>query len=91
MLTGQFFRDKSIMNLADQDFYRRAIDKAEEIQLVDVMEAFFKRVEEFDWTKIDEDLLKMLYQALVDPADRSGLGEFYTPDWLAEMVLDDIG
>ena len=33
----------------------------------------------------------MLYQELVDPSDRSGLGEFYTPDWLAELILDDIG
>jgi type I restriction-modification system DNA methylase subunit len=48
-------------------------------------------LERFDWKRLNEDLLKMLYQELVDPADRSGLGEYYTPDWLAERVLEDIG
>ena len=41
---------------------------------------------------MDEDLLKMLYQELIDPADRSGLGEYYTPALgSAEMILEDIG
>jgi len=39
---------------------------------------------------VDEDLLKMLYQELVDPQDRQLLGEFYTPDWLAELTLEQI-
>lgn len=37
------------------------------------------------------DLLKMLYQALFPQQIRHGLGEYYTPDWLAEHVLDQAG
>ena len=33
----------------------------------------------------------MLCQELVDPMDRAELGEFYTPDWLAELALEEIG
>src|SRR5262249_25372054 len=90
LLTGQFFRDQSILNLAEPDFFSWALETAVENQFFTFIDSIFKRLEEFDWTKLDEDLLKMLYQELVDPADRSGLGEFYTPDWLAELILEDI-
>jgi len=37
------------------------------------------------------DLLKKLYQYLVPQEVRHNLGEYYTPDWLAELVLDETG
>jgi len=37
------------------------------------------------------DLLKKLYQRLVPKELRHDLGEYYTPDWLAELVLNDVG
>jgi len=44
----------------------------------------------YDLQRINEDLLKQLYQNLVDPETRHDLGEFYTPDWLAELTLQEI-
>jgi hypothetical protein len=37
------------------------------------------------------DLLKKLYQYLVPRELRHDLGEYYTPDWLAELVLNEVG
>ena len=37
------------------------------------------------------DLLKPLYESLFPRAVRHALGEFYTPAWLAEHVLDQVG
>jgi hypothetical protein len=31
-------------------------------------------------------MLKTLYESLVDPEQRHDLGEYYTPDWLAQRV-----
>ena len=90
LLTGHFFREQGILNLAEPDFFSWALDTASEASFSEVFRGIFRRLEEFDWSRLDEDLLKMLYQELVDPADRSALGEYYTPDWLAEMMLDDI-
>ena len=81
----------SILNLAEPDFFSWALETAVEWQFLDVFHTIFRRLEEFDWTKLDEDVLKMLYQELIDPADRRGLGEYYTPDWVAELMLEDIG
>jgi hypothetical protein len=37
------------------------------------------------------DILKKLYQFLVPKQIRHDLGEYYTPDWLAERCLDQVG
>ncbi|MGB7533035.1 MAG: N-6 DNA methylase [Halobacteriota archaeon] len=37
------------------------------------------------------DLLKKLYQQLFPKSVRHDLGEYYTPDWLAEHVLNELG
>ncbi|MGD1044708.1 MAG: N-6 DNA methylase [Bacteroidota bacterium] len=37
------------------------------------------------------DILKKLYQFLVPKKIRHDLGEYYTPDWLAERCLDQVG
>ena len=33
------------------------------------------------------DVLKLLYEVLIDRAERHGLGEYYTPDWLAAKMV----
>src|SRR5690606_28804263 len=37
------------------------------------------------------DLLKKLYQDLMPRQLRHALGEYYTPDWLAERLLNQLG
>lgn len=37
------------------------------------------------------DLLKHLYQQLIPRTVRHDMGEYYTPDWLADHTLDEIG
>jgi SAM-dependent methyltransferase len=90
LIDGEFFRTHNIQNLAEPDFFSWALGTKAESALVEFLANVFRRLDEFDWNRLDEDLLKMLYQELVDPADRSELGEFYTPDWLAELALNEI-
>lgn len=91
LIDGEFFRTHNIRNLAEPDFFSWALATKAEPAFVDFLANIFRRLEEFDWNKLDEDLLKMLYQELVDPEDRAELGEFYTPDWLAGLALEEIG
>jgi type I restriction-modification system DNA methylase subunit len=91
LTSGEFFREHNIQNLAEADFFSWALGNSAEPVLFDFFANLFRRLAEFDWSHIDEDLLKMLYQELVDPEDRQVLGEFYTPDWLAELTLEEIG
>jgi type I restriction-modification system DNA methylase subunit len=90
LMNGEFFRNKSIKNLAETDFFSWGLGTAAEAAFFEFFANLFRRLGEFDWSQVDEDLLKVLYQELVESGDRQQLGEFYTPDWLAELTLDDI-
>ena len=39
---------------------------------------------------IEHDVLKELYESLIDPAQRHQLGEYYTPDWLADLMVREV-
>jgi hypothetical protein len=91
LVSGEFFRERGIQNLAEDDFFSWALGTKAEPAVFDFFANLFRRLDEFDWAHVEEDLLKTLYQELVDPDDRQLLGEFYTPDWLAELTLQQIG
>jgi len=46
-----------------------------------------QEISTFDFHDIDEDILKGVYQELIDLDTRHALGEYYTPDWLCERIL----
>lgn len=53
---------------------------------LDLVARIASQISRFRLTEIDADVLKALYESLIDPAQRHYLGEYYTPDWLAERV-----
>ncbi len=38
---------------------------------------------------VDEDILKGVYQEMIDLDTRHALGEYYTPDWLCERIVSE--
>jgi len=46
-----------------------------------------RRVARFDWSQVEHDVLKTLYESVISTDDRASLGEYYTPDWLADRVV----
>ncbi|MEV0326206.1 N-6 DNA methylase [Micromonospora echinospora] len=45
------------------------------------------RIARFDWNHVDHDVLKVLYEEIIPQQERASLGEYYTPDWLADRVV----
>jgi hypothetical protein len=45
------------------------------------------RIARFDWSHVEHDVLKTLYESIISPDDRASLGEYYTPDWLADRIV----
>ena len=56
----------------------------------DEIAALARWVARFDWTAADYDIARVLYQSIIGPAERKRLGEYYTPDWLAEAVVEQV-
>ena len=46
-----------------------------------------RRVARFRWQEVGGDVLKILYESVITAQTRKRLGEYYTPDWLAERIV----
>src|SRR3989337_391287 len=87
MLEGRLFKAQGIENFIEEDFFSW-LARAEAVKVgVGVVRWLFSLLRNYNLRELSEDVLKSLYQELVDPETRHDLGEFYTPDWLAHRVF----
>jgi len=87
VLEGQFFKEKGIENFLEEDFFSWiAREKVRETG-IETSRRLYNLLANYNLREISEDVLKSLYQELVDPVTRHDLGEYYTPDWLAHMMV----
>ena len=49
-----------------------------------------RRIASFDWKSAPPDIGVLLYQGIIPPAERRQLGEYYTPDWLARTMVQEL-
>jgi hypothetical protein len=83
LLSGQGLRDLGIVGAVDGDCFDWVLRDAAGGGLV---LAIAERVGGLGLAATETDLLKGLYEDLIDPAHRHDLGEHYTPDWLAQRI-----
>ncbi len=90
IINGEAFYGEGVSNIGEHDFFSWVLLPEIKQEAVTTFRRLAEGLVVYDLKRIDQDLLKQLYQNLVDPATRHDLGEFYTPDWLAELTLQDI-
>ncbi len=93
---GGLFARMGVRNFLEGDLFSWYLDEWD-AGLADAVRALVRALNEFEPATgslgVGEarDILKSLYQYLVPKRLRHDLGEYYTPDWLAERVLDEVG
>lgn len=90
ILYGNTFTQYGIKNFMEEDFFSWILAPNIKKQSSKIFYNLLQEIYVYDLEKIDEDVLKELYQELVDPDVRKLLGEFYTPDWLAQSMVHQI-
>ncbi|MCX8127096.1 MAG: N-6 DNA methylase, partial [Dehalococcoidia bacterium] len=85
IITGKAFTN--LPNLAEEDFFCWVLAPSLEKEALELLRGLERHLAVYDLTKVDEDLLKELYENLVDRETKHDLGEVYTPDWLVELTL----
>jgi len=94
---GGVYARKGITNFLEGDFFRWYLYAFDSPTLKDAIREIARVLSEFEpaTSTLDpvstRDLLKKLYQYLVPQEIRHQLGEYYTPDWLAELLLNEVG
>lgn len=84
LLSGAPFRAVGVHGAVEEDFFGWILDAPHGMEIVSRLYAHAAR---FDLGSVDVDLLKVLYESLIDPKQRHDLGEYYTPDWLARKIV----
>ena len=93
---GGIYARRGITNFLEGDFFRWYLD-AWSPRLKEALQEIARALSEFEpaTSTLDpastRDLLKKLYQYLVPQEIRHRLGEYYTPDWLAELLIKEVG
>ena len=54
------------------------------------LDALVTQVNNYEWRAPDRDILKNLYHAVIPRTIRHDFGEYYTPDWLARAVCEEV-
>ncbi len=93
---GGIYEKRGVTNFLEGDFFRWYLD-ALSPELCDRIREMARALAEFEpatstiTPEAQRDLLKKLYQYLIPEEIRHDLGEYYTPDLLAELTLDEAG
>lgn len=93
---GGLFARQGINNFLEGDFFSWYLSTWDKT-LADELRSMLRALAGFDprtpylAPEQSRDLLKKLYQYLVPKKLRHDLGEYYTPDWLAEHLLNQLG
>ena len=96
MESGAGFTERGIVNFLEADFFSWYLD-AWNSPLSSAIRGVIRGLADFEpatpvlepeWTR---DLLQKLYELIVPKMLRHGLGEYYTPDWLAGYLVDKTG
>ena len=90
ILSGEAFTDLNVSNFVEGDFFYWVSTPEFFKQLAPTLRELYNQIREYDFTDVEEDILKGVYQELIDIDTRHALGEYYTPDWLCERVVDDL-
>lgn len=87
IIDGSYFLNKGILNYFSPDYYNYITDITELnpllIKLLEIIKNSPKIENDFDFIKI-------IYEELFPRELRHSMGEFYTPDWLAEFTVREL-
>lgn len=84
LVSGELFATSDIRGVVERDFFDWVLDANGGEEFV---ERLARRLARFRWDGANHDVLKSLYESVIDAETRHDLGEYYTPDWLAESIV----
>lgn len=84
LLAGRLFTDAQIGGVVEEDFFDWVVEAPGGDAFVRTLA---RRLARFDWAGVEHDVLKVLYESVIEARQRHKLGEYYTPDWLAGRIV----
>lgn len=86
IVAGTLFSQAQIGGVIEADFFDWIAHVPDGDRFV---KGLAKRIARFAWGSVEHDVMKTLYESIIPQETRHQLGEYYTPDWLAEEILEN--
>ncbi len=87
LLYGRRFRnDTGLQGIVESDFFTWPA----EVGGRPLLQTLARRIARFDWPAAPADIGAILYETVIPPEERRQLGEYYTPDWLARIMVREL-
>lgn len=87
LVRGGLFARAQVTGVVDHDFFDWVVEVAGGQQWVRTLS---RRLARFAWGQVEHDVMKVLYESVISASERHRLGEYYTPDWLAEETVSQV-
>ena len=86
LLGGEEFVASGVYGVVERDFFDWIVEVDDGGAFVRTLS---RRLARFNWSAVEQDVLKVLYESIIGAETRKNLGEYYTPDWLAHVVVEE--
>jgi len=88
-LNGEYFTSYGITNFIEEDFFTWILHPKIIYETLELACNIGKELRKYDFSQVNEDFFKEIYQEIVEKGQRHRIGEYYTPEWLTEVTLKE--
>ena len=82
----ELHRATGLQGVLESDFFAWP----NEVGGIPLLRTLARRVARFNWTEAPPDTAATLYETVIPPEERRQLGEYYTPAWLARVMVREL-
>ena len=87
LLQGRgLYRATGLQGVLESDFFAWPIEVGGNA----LLQTLARRVARFNWAEAPPDTAATLYETVIPPEERRQLGEYYTPAWLARIMVREL-
>ena len=79
-------RHTGLKGVIESDLFQWAAEIGESAHIREMA----RKVAQFDWAQGAEELAATLYQNTITPEERRRMGEYYTPRWLTQAMVEEL-
>jgi hypothetical protein len=90
IINGDEFNKFNVERFVENDFFHWVVKEPFFSTLRPMFLSLRRTIADYGLSRVEEDILKGVYQELIDLDTRHALGEYYTPDWLCERMVAEL-
>ena len=83
---GELRNATGLQGVVESDFFAWP----SEVGGLPLLRAIARRVDRFNWRNAPADIASILYESVIPAEERRQLGEYYTPEWLARAMVEEL-